>query len=59
MRFWFGVFVGASLMALYAYRSQISDIIHNRKALSAGQKTAEGVSTTVSGVKDLLKELGI
>jgi hypothetical protein len=57
MRFWFGVFVGAVLMALYAYRTQISDIIHNRKALSAGAKTAEGVQTTIAGVKELLGEL--
>jgi hypothetical protein len=57
MRFWFGVFVGSVLMALYAYRSQISDIIHNRKALSAGAKTAEGVQKTVEGVKELLGDL--
>ncbi len=53
MRFWFGVFVGAVLMALYAYRGTISDIIHNRKKLSAGAKTAEGVSKTVEGLKEL------
>jgi hypothetical protein len=50
VRFWLGVFVGAVLMALYAYRSQISDIIHNRRAISAGEKTFEGL-------KELLGEL--
>lgn len=57
MRFWLGVFVGALLMAMYAYRQTISDIIHNRKALSAGAKTAEGVGKTVEGLKELLNEL--
>jgi hypothetical protein len=58
MRFWLGVFVGALLMALYAYRKEIGDIIHNRKAISAGAKTAEGVSKTVEGLKELFGEVG-
>lgn len=57
MRFWFGVFVGAVLMALYAFRQQISDVINNRKALSAGAKTAEGAQQVADGVKELWKEL--
>lgn len=57
MRFWFGVFVGALAMALYTYRQQISDIINNRKALSAGAKTAEGVQKTIEGAKELIDEL--
>jgi hypothetical protein len=57
MRFWLGVFVGALAMALYAYRKPISDIINNRKAISAGAKTVEGAQQTFEGLKDLLQEL--
>jgi hypothetical protein len=57
MRFWFGFFVGALGMALFAYRKQISDIINNRKAISAGGKVASGISDVVEGAKDLFGEI--
>lgn len=57
MKFFFGVLLGAALMALYAYRQSISDIIAGRRALGAGAKTVSGIEQTIGGIKDLVGEL--
>lgn len=57
MKFFFAMVLGALLMALFAYRQTISDLIAGRKALGAGAKTVTGIEQTIGGIKDLLGEL--
>lgn len=57
MKFFFAMVLGALLMALFAYRQTISDLIAGRKALGAGAKTVSGIEQAVGGLKDLLGEL--
>jgi hypothetical protein len=57
MRLFFGLLLGALLMALYAYRAQIKALYENRKALSSADRAVEGAKQAVDAVGDLLDEV--